>query len=486
MHRSILALLLAAAPLAYLHAAPAAKPAPEVEWMKVTLDGRKIGHIESRVVHAGGKVTTTERLEISMDRGGGMALTMQNEETSVEREDGTPLSFAGKMSVAGVGMETSGTIGADGTVAIVSRASGGAETKRTMQWPAGAVLAHGAHVAEQQHGLAPGTSYRVLAFQPMDLAAIPIDVRIVSRGPVRLGDVVEELVEVEQRAEIPGAKLNMRAWVTPGHELRKSTLPLLGLELVMVACDEECAKAPNQTADILESTAAPAPATLTPELRREGVRYRIAVTAPDAARPPETGEQHVTGSDRELVVDVDPTPAKRDRSEPIADERGPNRWVESDDAKIVAMAKQVVDGARDDDERMKRLERHVAGYITEKSMRVGYATARQTLDSREGDCTEHAVLLAALARAAGIPARVMNGLAYAASFGGYENAFIPHAWVQAYVDGEWRSYDAALRGFDAGHIALSYGSGESIGFYAGVTQFGYLKVLDAQPLPASH
>ncbi|HET7843730.1 MAG TPA: hypothetical protein VFL14_06245, partial [Xanthomonadales bacterium] len=367
MHRSILALLLAAAPLAYLHAAPAAKPAPEVEWMKVTLDGRKIGHIESRVVHADGKVTTTERLEIAMDRGGGSALQMQTEETSVEREDGTPLSFAGKMSVAGVGMETSGTIGPDGQVALVSRASGGAETKRTMEWPDGALLPHASRLAEEKHGLVPGTSYRVLAFQPMDLHAIPIDVRVVSRGPVRLGDVVEELVEVEQVAQLPGAKLNMRAWVTPRHELRKSTLPMLGLELVMVACDEECAKAPNQSADILESTAAPAPATLTPELRREGVRYRLSIDGPDVARPPETGEQHVDGSGTELVVDVDPTPATRDRRAPVADERAPNRWVESDDEKIVAMAKKVADGARDDAERMQRFERHVADYITQKS-----------------------------------------------------------------------------------------------------------------------
>ena len=90
-----------------------------------------------------------------------------------------------------------------------------------------------------------------------------------------------------------------------------------------------------------------------------------------------------------------------------------------------------------------------------------------------------------LARASGIPARVVNGLAFAPSFAGYERAFIPHAWVQAYVDGEWHGYDAALLGFDAGHIALSYGSGESSGFYASVTLFGNLKVLDAQPLPAT-
>ena len=479
MRRLILALLLAASPSCYLLAAP---PADEVEWMKVTLEGRKIGQLESRVAHRGGEIRTTERLSLVMDRGG-VSLPVDTEETSIEREDGTPIGFESRISFSGVAMESKGTIGADGKVSVVTR-SGGAESKREIAWPAGAVLAHGARLAEEKHGLAPGTTYRVLAFQPSDLAAVPIDVRVVSRGPVRLDDRTEELVELEQRADLGGAPFTMRAWVTPEHEPRKSTLPLLGLELVMVACDEACAKEPNQPADILERTVAKAPDSLTPAMRRDGARYRIAVTGTEPARLPDTGEQVVTGSAHDLVVDVDPTPARPDTRAPAADERDANRWVESDDAKIVARAKEATAGAKGDAERMRKLERFVSGWISNKSMRVGYATARQTLDSREGDCTEHAVLLAALARASGIPARVVNGLAFAPSFAGYERAFIPHAWVQAYVDGEWHGYDAALLGFDAGHIALSYGSGESSGFYASVTLFGNLKVLDAQPLPA--
>ncbi len=70
-------------------------------------------------------------------------------------------------------------------------------------------------------------------------------------------------------------------------------------------------------------------------------------------------------------------------------------------------------------------------------------------------------MLAALARAAGIPARVASGLVYTRSrYHGVEDAFLPHAWVLAYVEGRWRSYDISLDGYDASHIALALSDGE--------------------------
>lgn len=61
-----------------------------------------------------------------------------------------------------------------------------------------------------------------------------------------------------------------------------------------------------------------------------------------------------------------------------------------------------------------------------------FSSAVETLKSGFGDCGEHAVLLAALLRAAGIPARVVLGLVYMESGKGYYY----HAWVSAYT-GKW-------------------------------------------------
>ena len=129
------------------------------------------------------------------------------------------------------------------------------------------------------------------------------------------------------------------------------------------------------------------------------------------------------------------------------------------------------------------IETFVRGYISNKSLGVGYASALEVVHKPEGDCTEHAVLLAALGRSLGIATRVVDGLAYAPDFAGKDRVFVPHAWVQAWVGERWQSFDAALPGFDAGHIALSVGDGDPWRFYAGLDMLGRIAMSKAAPLP---
>ena len=81
---------------------------------------------------------------------------------------------------------------------------------------------------------------------------------------------------------------------------------------------------------------------------------------------------------------------------------------------------------------------------------MGYASAGHTIDSMVGDCTEHASLLGALAKSAGIPARSVFGIVY------HEGRFYYHAWVEAWA-GTWVPVDPAWgeAPADATHIALA-------------------------------
>jgi transglutaminase-like putative cysteine protease len=109
----------------------------------------------------------------------------------------------------------------------------------------------------------------------------------------------------------------------------------------------------------------------------------------------------------------------------------------------------------------ERVRRFVHKYIKAKDMSVGFATASEVCRTRTGDCTEHAVLLAALLRAKGVPARVVSGLIYIDEFAGKKNVFGYHMWSQALVDGQWVNLDATLgegTPYDAAHITLSVSS----------------------------
>jgi len=130
----------------------------------------------------------------------------------------------------------------------------------------------------------------------------------------------------------------------------------------------------------------------------------------------------------------------------------------------------------------------VGDYIENKSLSVGYASAVEVAASRQGDCTEHAVLVAAMCRAVGIPAQVVTGVAYVEDFAGLQG-FGGHAWVQVYVGGDpaarepgkWVGLDAAFKsaglgGYDPGHIALAVGNGNIEEFFSLVKLLGRFKI----------
>ena len=80
-------------------AAPAAAE-PETTWMKVMLEGRKIGQIEHVRTVESGRVTTIERMAVTIERAG-TALSLEVEERSVETADGKPLAFGARTSLGG-------------------------------------------------------------------------------------------------------------------------------------------------------------------------------------------------------------------------------------------------------------------------------------------------------------------------------------------------------------------------------------------------
>ena len=99
-------------------------------------------------------------------------------------------------------------------------------------------------------------------------------------------------------------------------------------------------------------------------------------------------------------------------------------------------------------------------------------TSTPTTQARtgSGDCTEHAVLLAALLKARMIPSRVCHGLVYVELGGsaingqaedGMESAassdgqFGWHMWSQALINGHWHDLDATL------HVPYTVGATRS-------------------------
>jgi hypothetical protein len=86
-------------------------------------------------------------------------------------------------------------------------------------------------------------------------------------------------------------------------------------------------------------------------------------------------------------------------------------------------------------------------------------TALSVLDRMAGACTEHSLLFVALARAAGVPAREVGGLAFVRGETDDRPMFGWHAWAEVHDGHQWVSIDPTWNQVyvDATHIKLSEG-----------------------------
>jgi hypothetical protein len=450
--------------------------AAEETWFSVHLDGRKIGHMRTaRVPEANGVVRHEQDLELRVERNGD-ALRIATAERSWETAAGEPLRFETEVDTAGSLATLRGELRA-GEVHVESEQQG-RRSRQTLAWPSGALLPEGQRLAAERAGFAPGTQYEVQAFDPGSLQAFPVRTRVGNLVPIDVHGREERLIVLQQTLRMGGIATETSAWIDPGtRALRRLRMPAIGLVLEMLACDRDCALAPVQPTDVLASIIVPAPRMLAPRQLQRPLDYRLRLARGDGAALDAVPGQHLErlGGAGEYSLLV--KPGGEAGMPPQAEDLASNRWLQADDPAVVALAREAARGARGARAQVEQLERFVRGYIRTKSLRVGYASAREIMQGREGDCTEHAVLLASLVRALGIPARVATGIAYAPAFGERRDVFVPHAWVLAWVDGEWRGFDAALPRFGAGHIAFSVGDGDPFRFYGGIELLGSVEVL---------
>ena len=122
----------------------------------------------------------------------------------------------------------------------------------------------------------------------------------------------------------------------------------------------------------------------------------------------------------------------------------PTVTMQSDNAKIKKLADSIVKSCADRCDSIDACFRWV--YVKlDKKITPTFSNALETLEAGYGDCSEHAVLLGALLRAVGIPARVILGLVYSPGRKGYYY----HAWVMAWSNGARVFVDPALGVFPA-------------------------------------
>jgi hypothetical protein len=266
------------------------------------------------------------------------------------------------------------------------------------------------------------------------------------------------------RTRYDGAALRSlaRLRLDRAHRVVEVVQPMFGTSATIRPTDREAALRPFPPYHVVANSMIPSPFRISDEAARGHIRYLFSFTEGLAFAVPQTAEQRAATAGEGVTVDIcaDCGPGLPTDPAYLADASRPTAWLQSDRPEVRAIAAPVAGwhgGAR----KMQALLERARPYLATLDF-AGHYSALDTIRRRAGDCTEAAVLLAALGRAAGIPTRVANGLVYSRQrYHGVSNAFLPHSWTLAYVDGAWRSFDLALDNFDATHIALTVGDGDA-------------------------
>jgi len=447
---------------------------PADEWYVLLNGADRLGYLHASTEEADGRIISHQTMKLAVGRAGA-TIEISVESSFVETADGAPVEARSVLNMGGTPL-TGHAVFTDSAIQYTVRQGGGAPSTVNKPLPEPGWLPPAALERYVAKRLEAGD--QEISVRTMDIAGGPqvvtMTMRVAGEEDIEVyGRTVPAVVWDAEVSMMPGVA--MREYV--GHDGRrlKTTVELMpGLSLTVLLADRDLALSPLTPTEMIAST------LVTPDrpierpraLRR--ARYEMRSIDGRPVRLPDLSSQRIVGwGEGSVTIEVDldrdplvaaPVPGAALRTaSPMLDHSDPDvkrlgqRWA-------AAAIDTDGDGVVGDAETAEALRAGVHAFIRKKDLSVGFASAGDVARTAQGDCTEHAVLLAAVLRGAGVPARCVSGLVYADQFAGHAGVFGYHMWTQAFLDPDgagprpeqWTDLDATLPGvaYDATHITL--------------------------------
>jgi hypothetical protein len=480
-HRPLLPLAVALGLLAgHVCAAPVELPATALgtHWYTISILGQRSGWSEQSLRRTPTGYETLERtvLRVSLD---GRGLTSARTETRSYDDTLRLLSVANEADQVGRRVRVVARREADRL--LVTRTSPDGETRQEL--PVGERFGQDLHVlrALAAGEVKPGWQ---LVFETFDCDLGQVDEitvtateRLTTPEPGWLLGAQSKLLKVQSRTQVSDQ----------GVILRQDVPGMMQMAMQRVSQEEALA----EIEPFLLASAVPLEQNLGQPERLTQVRLQVRDGGGAAETLfPTTARQTVSGGDgvATVVVRAAATPATALQLPVTAPDLQPylqpSDMVQSADPRVIAQAREIVGDEREAWPAARKLNQWVYRHMTKVASEPRPLSALEIIEAKRGDCSEHAVLLAALAQAAGLPVRMVAGLAYGAG------AYRYHAWNEVYV-GTWVEMDPTWGEdtVDAGHIQVAASALDSASLarmsLAASKTMGTLKlkVLDFAPQP---
>lgn len=443
----------------------AADPARQLvreSWEVALINGSKVGHSHFEEFSTKLDEQPVRELisstEMSIQRFS-QTVAQRIEVTSVETLDGQVLRFGTKMLTGSSEQTIAGEYRNGGMV--VDAGTLGKKQTSSLDWNP----TWGGYFADQQSlkqkPMQPGEERTMTALIPGTAQTGEIVIKALQRESVKLLDDERELLRIDSSLNIAGTKINSTMWADEAGEVLKMSMPGLNHETYRTTKEIALRPIDKTEFDLGRQTVVKVdkPISTPHSTTRVVYRARLKNGSPTEvfskcrSQLVKKIDEHTAEITVRAIRPASESTSGSDSEAPTAADLQPNNLIQSDDGAIISLAERFAEGQTDPWELAKTFEAGVRDYVHSKGFSQAIASASDVVRSREGDCTEHAVLLAALCRAKGIPARVAIGLVYYAPAQG----FAYHMWNEVWIADGWVPIDSTLGlgGIGAGHLKIT-------------------------------
>jgi hypothetical protein len=293
-------------------------------------------------------------------------------------------------------------------------------------------------------GLSENQSLTLSVFDPLTIAPQPVRITALGKEQIKIMGAWQEVRKVS--VEVMGSR--QTAWIdTDGSVLREEGV--MGITLNKISAEDAKESNLADGEDLTRLVSVPADQVIpdTEKLSRLVLRITgVEIISTERQR----FDNGILTLSKELLSGL---------SEKYFDEPAvflePSALIQSDHPEIIKQLWQIISEKDTPLVRSQKISGWIFNHI-EKRPVLSVPNALETLKNSVGDCNEHAVLFAALARAAGIPAQVDSGLVH------LRGRFYYHAWNSVFL-GKWITVDSLMNQVpaDVTHITLCHGNPEN-------------------------
>ena len=435
----------------------ATSPAPLDEWYSISLAGSPAGW--SHVVESiEGDVRTVYSDETMTIGRANVEVTVRASTAWTDHLDGRPISMQWMQEMGGPPIRTSWQF--EGDMVVVTTDQGGRVNRAEHPAPTVPWLTPAATRELLEQRAAAGATEVTWRTMVPDLGLAPVRQLLTRIGD---GDITirgRSIRVSKWQVQTEGLPVRMETWFS------KDWRPVVS---IMQAPFGEIRSELTDEATAMRRTDGPAPelfmslfikptGTLGSQLTASRAFMRLRTRDGRPLELPASGGQTIAGVQGDgvlLLVERDGSLlAAQDERNAVAFQAA-STMIDSEDSQIRSLAASATASVGADASTAQQAEAArdaVFRWITRKGLATAFASATETVRERAGDCSEHGVLLAAVLRAQGIPARVASGLVWMDPI----ESFGWHMWTQALIDGAWVDLDATLPvPFTVGHILVA-------------------------------